>query len=77
MIPLAKFCMVVGEEGIGKGTILAHLAARLTRGELDGDLHGQPCTVLFLADEDGFGDTIGRACWRPVRISTLSATSSR
>jgi AAA domain-containing protein/bifunctional DNA primase/polymerase-like protein/primase-like protein len=59
MVPLGKFSMLVGEEGIGKGTLLAHLAARWTKGELDGNLHGAPAAVLFLAEEDGFEDTIG------------------
>ncbi len=59
MVPLGKLSMLVGEEGIGKGTLLAYLAAHWSCGLLDGDLRGDPAMVLFLADEDGFEDTIG------------------
>lgn len=46
--------LLVGDEGSGKGTLLAWLIARLTRGELPGDLHGKPTQVLIIGDEDGF-----------------------
>jgi hypothetical protein len=48
-----------GEEGIGKGTILAWIIAALTRGELAGDLRGRPARVLWVGDEDGWTDTVG------------------
>lgn len=44
----------VGEEGIGKGNLTAWQAARITRGELDGDLKGEPRSVLFIGDEDSW-----------------------
>jgi hypothetical protein len=53
-IPLGLPSLVVGEEGVGKGTVLAYLIARATRGELDGDQEGEPITVLVVGDEDGF-----------------------
>jgi len=46
--------LLVGDEGVGKGTILAYLAARWTRGDLPGDLKGKPTNVLIVGDEDGF-----------------------
>lgn len=44
----------VGEEGVGKGNLTAWQAARITRGELDGDLKGSPRQVLFIGDEDAW-----------------------
>ncbi|HSX21982.1 MAG TPA: AAA family ATPase [Gaiellaceae bacterium] len=46
--------LLVGDEGVGKGTFLAWLIARLTRGELPGDLQGESVRVLIVGDEDGF-----------------------
>jgi hypothetical protein len=50
--------LIVGDEGVGKGTFLAWLIARLTRGQLAGDLHGKPTRVLIVGDEDGFDSVI-------------------
>jgi hypothetical protein len=44
--------LLIGEEGIGKGNLVAWLAARLTRGELLGDFYGTPRPVAFIGDED-------------------------
>lgn len=44
----AAFQLVVGRKGAGKGTYLANLAARCSRGEL----YDEPRNVLFLASED-------------------------
>lgn len=46
--------LLIGEEGIGKSTLVAWLAARITRGELAGDLHGTPSKVAFVGDEDSW-----------------------
>jgi hypothetical protein len=46
--------LLVGDEGVGKGTFLAWLIARLTLGDLPGDLQGEPARVLMVGDEDGF-----------------------
>jgi hypothetical protein len=48
--------LLIGNEGIGKSTAVAWLAARLTLGELPGDLRGQPVGVAVLGDEDSFDD---------------------
>lgn len=46
--------LLVGDEGVGKGTFLAWLIARWTRGDLEGDMLGKPARVLVVGDEDGF-----------------------
>ena len=46
--------LLVGEEGAGKGTLIAWVIAKLTCGELDGDLRGIPARVLIIGDEDDF-----------------------
>lgn len=51
-IPLKGCTIGPGEEGIGKSTVMAQLAARVTRGTLEGDLHGKPKHVLVIAPED-------------------------
>jgi hypothetical protein len=53
-IPIGLPSLLVGEESIGKGTLAAWLIARATRGELPGDLEGEPVRVLVVGDEDGF-----------------------
>ena len=62
--------LLVGDEGVGKGTFLAWLTARLTRGDLPGDFHGRPARVLIVGDEDGF-DNI----WTP-RLMAANADLS-
>jgi hypothetical protein len=46
--------LLVGDEGVGKGTFLAWLIARWTRGGLEGDMLGKPARVVVIGDEDGF-----------------------
>ncbi|MGH2964410.1 MAG: AAA family ATPase [Solirubrobacterales bacterium] len=53
-IPCGLPSLVVGEEGVGKGTVMAWLVARASRGELEGDLKGEPVNTLIIGDEDGF-----------------------
>lgn len=53
-IPLGVPALLVGEEGTGKGTTASYIIARATRGELEGDLHGEPAKTLVLGVEDGF-----------------------
>ncbi len=59
-VPLGLPSLVVGEESIGKGTVMAWIVAKATRGELDGDLAGEPVNVLIVGDEDGF-----ESVWAP------------
>jgi hypothetical protein len=53
-IALEYLTLLIGQEGIGKGTLTPWIIARLTRGKLPGDLSGQKCTVAVVADEDDF-----------------------
>jgi hypothetical protein len=59
-IVLGYLNLLLGNEGIGKGTLITWLIARLTRGQLPGDFHGQPVGVGVLGDEDSFDDV-----WTP------------
>ena len=53
-VVLGYLNLLLGNEGVGKGTLMAWLIARLTRGELPGDLLGMPVGVGVLGDEDSF-----------------------
>jgi predicted ATP-dependent serine protease len=44
-LPLHDLVVLAGEPGLGKSTMTTELAARITRGELDGELHGEPRSV--------------------------------
>lgn len=44
--------LLAGREGLGKSTIAVDIAARVTRGTLDGELCGTPHSVIYLATED-------------------------
>jgi hypothetical protein len=59
-IPKGKASLLVAEESGGKGTLESYLTIRAIRGELEGDMRGQPINVLIIGDEDGFEDT-----WMP------------
>jgi len=50
--------LLAGREGLGKSTFAYWLVARITRGELIGELHGQPRAVLVCATEDSWEHTI-------------------
>lgn len=59
-IPLGKVCIVDGDPGLGKSTLVeGEMASRVTTGSPWPD--GQPCpkgSVVILTAEDGLGDTI-------------------
>jgi hypothetical protein len=72
-IVIGRLNLLLGNEGIGKGALSAWLIARLTRGELDGDLKGVPVNVGIVGDEDDLdsvwsprlhaaGADLGRVC---------------
>jgi hypothetical protein len=63
--------LVIGEEGIGKGNLAAWIAARITRGELPGNLHGKPRSITLIGDEDSW-DHI----WTP-RLHSAGADLAR
>lgn len=57
-IPLGELTLGVGRGGLGKTVLLAaEIPARVTRGELDGDLDG-PVNVLIASGEDGIDHTL-------------------
>jgi hypothetical protein len=51
-VPLGAPTLFAGTGGIGKSTILAWVAAELSRGTLPGDLEGKPVLVAIIAGED-------------------------
>ncbi|WP_168627364.1 AAA family ATPase [Cryobacterium sp. BB307] len=52
VIPLGILTGIAGWAGIGKSTLISWLVAGLTRGKFEGDLKGQPASVLIVAGED-------------------------
>jgi AAA domain-containing protein len=70
-IVLSALNLIVGVEGSGKGTLACWIFAKLTRGELPGNLYGIPSTVAIVGDEDGFGDV-----WTP-RLHAAGAQLDR
>ncbi len=63
--------LLIGNEGVGKGTLMCWVIARLTRGELPGDLAGKPIGIGVLGDEDSFDGV-----WVP-RLHAAGADLSR
>lgn len=48
--------LVIGNEGIGKGTMMAWVLAGLTKGRLPGSMWSSPCNVAIVGTEDDFND---------------------
>ena len=63
--------LLVGEEGVGKGNLVAWMLARITRGELPGNLSGKPRSVAVIGDEDSWDNV-----WVP-RLHAAGADISR
>ena len=57
-LPMGYLSLLLGAEGVGKGTAAAYLIARATQGELPGDSFGTPVRVLVIGDEDGFDSVL-------------------
>jgi len=57
-VPLAACTLLVGREKLGKSTLTIELAAQLSRGNLPGDLNGQPAGALIVSFEDSVARTI-------------------
>jgi hypothetical protein len=57
-MPLGTATLLVGREKLGKSTLSVELAARLSRGDLAGDLHGHPAASLIVSYEDSASRTI-------------------
>lgn len=71
LLPLGYLSLLIGNEGVGKGTLAAWVIARLTRGELAGGLHGKPVVVGVVGDEDSFSGV-----WTP-RLHAAGADLTR
>lgn len=56
-IPSGALTILAGRQGLGKSTLLAKLAADLSRGELPGDRYGEKSTVLVVTFEDDIAAT--------------------
>lgn len=71
-LPLRSLSVIAGEKGLGKSILTnARLVAEATRGDLVGELHGQPIDVLICTAEDD---------WRSVvkpRLMAHNATLDR
>lgn len=57
-LALGTLGLLAGAEGLGKSTLAYWLAARITRGELPGEVDGQPRSVLVCATEDSWAHTV-------------------
>lgn len=58
-IALRSLVVVAGEPGLGKSTFTnAHMAAQVTRGTLEGEMHGQPRDVLVATAEDDWASVV-------------------
>lgn len=51
-IPLSAVTLLAGREGLGKTALCGDLAARVTRGQLEGDLRGELADVVYVGTED-------------------------
>lgn len=56
-VPLRGITLEVGQPDLGKSTLMYKLAADLTRGEAEGDLKGEPVTVVIATAEDSLATT--------------------
>lgn len=57
-LPLGALTLMAGREGIGKSTVVFNIAARMSKGELEGDLFGIPKGVVIVATEDSWESKI-------------------
>ena len=57
-IAKGMLCLLAGREGLGKSSIALERAARITRGQLEGDSLGTPQSVIVVAAEDSMEHTI-------------------
>lgn len=57
-VPLGGLSLIAGRESGGKSSVAYERAARITRGQLVGDLHGQSRGVIVVATEDSWEYTI-------------------
>jgi AAA domain len=70
-LPVGYLSLLIGAEGSGKSTLACWILARLTRGQLAGDLQGEPVNVAVVGDEDS-----AQMVWTP-RLRAAGADLSR
>lgn len=58
IIPSGVLCLVTGAPGVSKSSLLIDIAARISKGTLDGDFEGRPQNVLYLSREDSAEKTL-------------------
>lgn len=57
-LPKGAVCLLAGPPGLGKSTLTLEIAARLTRGELEGDLFGSPAAAIVVTLEDHLASVV-------------------
>jgi hypothetical protein len=57
-IAYGTLALLAGREGLGKSTLAYDVAARISRGQLEGEDHGHPRAVIICAAEDSWAHTI-------------------
>ncbi|MEU2076870.1 MULTISPECIES: AAA family ATPase [Streptomyces] len=57
-IPLHSLVLAAGGPGLGKSQYAVWMTAQITRGELPGEMYGQPRPVIYCAAEDSWAYTI-------------------
>jgi putative DNA primase/helicase len=57
-LPLGAVSLLVGLPSFGKTLVAVELSARISRGQLAGDLFGEPAAVLFASAEDSLANTL-------------------
>jgi hypothetical protein len=57
-LPLGGASLLPGREGLGKSTLAYNVGARATRGQLEGDLFGEPCDIVVIGCEDALGAVV-------------------
>jgi hypothetical protein len=70
-LPIGYLSLILGNEGVGKSSLAAWMIARLTHGDLPGDLRHKPINVALVGDEDSF-----QHVWTP-RLFAAGADLSR
>lgn len=67
ILPLQTGTAVAGRGGVGKSTFILDIIARLSRGELEGDLHGQKHASIIFGPEDD---------WATMMVPRLTAAGA-
>ncbi|WP_448613339.1 AAA family ATPase [Modestobacter sp. URMC 112] len=79
-LPVAELAMLVGKPGVGKSTVAADLAAKLTTGRLAGSYLARPQNILYSLTEDSEGTFKARfiaADGDPQRLHILDVVSGQ